>query len=183
MIAYKMKNLIRNILLSTSLVVACAVYANTPSINVTVSGPSGKVAFKGKTGSDGTFATSKLPAGNYVVQFSGAAPKGSHYAVVVSAGKKKVTAESVAGEKFSGGGVAMKVDNGAGVNITGQVAGANLAGGKPGMVWIPRQLGSNVPAHWAPADSAEAVTARNAGSLSNDQVQKLNTNGHGMGGG
>jgi hypothetical protein len=177
-----MKNIIRNILLSTSLVVACAAYADTPSMNVTVSDPGGKVAFKGRTNSQGAFATSKLARGNYVVEFKGAAPKGSQWALAVAAGKKKVIAQSVAGEKFASGGVAMKVDNSAGVNITGQISGSR-EGGKPGMVWIPKQLGSNVPAHWAPADSAEAVAARNAGSMSSDQVQKINETGHGMGGG
>ena len=47
--------------------------------------------------------------------------KGGQYSIVVAAGKKKVVANAVAGEKFLGGGVAMKVEVGAGLNITGQV--------------------------------------------------------------
>jgi hypothetical protein len=42
--------------------------------------------------------------------------------LVISAGKKKVMANAVEAEKFSAGGVAMKIDVAAGVNISGQVA-------------------------------------------------------------
>ena len=48
--------------------------------------------------------------------------KGNLYAIVVSAGTKKVTAATLPGEKFAGGGVALRLVVGAGLNITGQVA-------------------------------------------------------------
>ena len=66
----------------------------------------------------------------------------------------------------------MKLDVGAGLKITGHVV---LAGGavKPGMVWIPKQLGSNKPAHWAEEGSPEAVQAKNSGSMSKEGVQKM----------
>ena len=146
-------------------------------MNVVVSDKGGKAAFKGATNTSGVFATSKLQPGNYVVQFtsSSAELKGKQYAVVVSAGKKKVSA-NVAGEKFAGGGVAMKVDVGAGLNITGQVAAATGPMSKDGnkkMVWIPKQLGSNQPGHWVEEDSAEAVAAKNAGLLSTQDVNRM----------
>ena len=145
-------------------------------MNVVVSDKGGKAAYKGATNTTGVFATAKLQPGNYVVQFtsSSAELKGKQYAVVVSAGKKKVSA-NVAGEKFAGGGVAMKVDVGAGLNITGQVAaqtGPISKGGKK-MVWIPKQLGSNEPGHWVEEDSAEAVAAKNAGILNTQDVNRL----------
>ena len=98
--------------------------AAIPSVNVTVSDASGKQAFKGATKNDGGFATEKLQPGNYVVQFSSknAALKGGNYSIVVAAGTKKVVANGVAGEKFLAGGVAMKVNVGSRLNITGQVA-------------------------------------------------------------
>jgi hypothetical protein len=177
-----MKNLIRNILLSTFLAASVAFGAGTPPMDVTVSAPGGKVAFRGKTDAEGAFATPNLAPGNYTVQFNAKGLKAGHYAIVISAGKKKVTADQVIGDQFSKGGVAMKVDVGAGLKITGQVA---LAGGavKPGMVWIPKQLGSNLPGHWAPEGSAEAVHAKAAGSISNEGVQKMTESQQGLGGG
>jgi hypothetical protein len=118
-----MKNLFPKIGFWLFLVAASLANGGIPSMNVTVSDASGKSAFKGATRDDGAFATAKLQPGNYVVQFStkNAAVKGSQYSIVVGAGKKKVVANAVAGDKFLSGGVAMKVQVSAGVGITGQV--------------------------------------------------------------
>lgn len=119
-----MKNLIRGALLSFALLTAGLAYGGISPINVTVSDAGGKASFKGVTNANGTFATAKLKPGDYVVQFNSASGgmKGNRYAIVVSAGAKKVAAAAVPGEKFAGGGVALRVVVGAGLNITGQVA-------------------------------------------------------------
>ena len=99
-----------------------------PPMNVTVSDAGGKLAYKGATKSDGGFATEKLQPGNYLVQFNSknSAIKGSQYSIIVAAGKKKVIASPVAGDKFLGGGIAMKVEVGAGLNIIGRVSAGPL---------------------------------------------------------
>jgi len=119
---WRMKTIFPSLLV-LFLVVASVANAGTPSLNVTVSDVSGKAAFKGATKDDGGFATAKLQPGSYVVQFTAknSSVKGGQYSIVVAAGKKKVVANEVAGEKFLGGGIAMKVEVGAGLNITGQV--------------------------------------------------------------
>jgi hypothetical protein len=175
-----MKHMIRSTVLSLLLVVACMAYGAVPSLNVTVSDSSGKGAFKGTTNAKGTFATAKLKPGNYVVQFN--SPSGAvkgNYSIVVSAGMKKVSANGVAGEKFAKGGVALKVDVGPGLNIAGQVASEANGAVKNGkkMVWIPKQLGSNVPGHWAEEGSAEAMAAKTAGSMSTEDVQRRQSQG------
>jgi hypothetical protein len=144
-------------------------------MNVTVSDSSGKAAYKGATAANGTFATGTLKPGGYVVQFNAksAEVKGNNYALVVSAGTKKVTAGGVEGDKFAAGGVAMKISVGTGVNITGQVASdlkTMLKDGKK-LVWIPKQLGSNLPGHWAEADSAEAKQAQTVRSYGFKNIQ------------
>jgi len=173
-----MKNLIRSTALSLFLA-AGVTYGAVPSLNVTVSDSSGKAAFKGTTNAKGTFATAKLKPGNYVVQFN--SPSGGvkgNYAIVVSAGTKKVSAAGVAGEKFAKGGVALKVDVGAGLNIAGQVAAEEAGASKNGkkMVWIPPQAGSHMPGKWVEADSAEAKQARSAGNLNSQDVNKMQEN-------
>ena len=168
---------------------ACAVYGSVPQMTVAVSDSTGKTAYKGATDSKGVFATSKLQAGNYVVQVrSSSAPKGSHYSMVVSAGSKKVTASAIAAEKLAGGGVAMKIAVGAGLNITGQIAAEDKnstapmgRNGKP-MVWILKKVGSNIPAHWAESDSAEAKEAMTAGSYSTKNLQDKQNQGISPGG-
>jgi hypothetical protein len=167
----------RNIFVGLICATTSIAYGAIPVMNVTVADSGGKAAYKGATNSSGSFATGTLKPGGYVVQFnSKSAPKGSHYALVVSAGKKKVAANAVAAEKLAAGGVAMRIDVGAGLNITGQVAAEDKnsapmgKNGKP-MVWIGKKLGSNIAAHWADSDSAEAKEAMAAGSYSTKSIQ------------
>jgi hypothetical protein len=174
-----MKNMIRNTFLSLLLMAVSLAYGAVPAVNVIVSDAGGKAAYKGATNTTGAFATAKLEPGNYTVQFNSnnAELKGKQYALVVSAGKKKVSA-NVAGEKFARGGVAMKVDVGAGLNITGQIAaetGPVSKGGKK-MVWIPPVLGSNMPGHWVDEDSAEAKTSKTRTIMSRDSIQRMQDN-------
>jgi hypothetical protein len=178
-----MKNIIRNSILVLACGAVSMAYGAVPSMNVTVADSSGKAAYKGATDGKGTFATGKLQPGGYVVQFNSKnAPKGSKYAMVVSAGKKKVSANAVDAEKLAAGGVAMKIDVGAGLNITGQVAAENNSSapmgknGKP-MVWISKKTGSNLAAHWAEADSAEAKEAQTSGSYSTKNIQDKQAQG------
>jgi len=177
-----MSKIIRNTLLSFVFGAASIVYGAVPAVSVTVADSGGKTAYKGATDSKGTFATGKLQPGGYTVQFnSKSAPKGATYALVVSAGQKKVSANSIAAEKLAGAGVAMKIDVGAGLNITGQVADQKSSSpvgknGKP-MVWIPQRTGSNMAAHWAESDSAEAKEVMTAGGMNRQDVQKIQSTG------
>ena len=145
--------------------------------------PAGKVAFKGATNTSGTFATGNLGAGNYVVQFnsSNAAVKGQQYTLVVSAGKKKVSANAVAGDKLTAGGVAMKIDVAAGLKITGQVATESNVRVDPKtkkrLVYITPRIGSNMPGRWVPEDSAEIVSSYNSGEIRREDVRKWQDHG------
>jgi hypothetical protein len=125
----RMKNPFPKLGLSLFLVTTSLANAGVPSMNVTVSDSTGKATFKGATKGDGAFATAKLQPGSYVVQFTttNSAVKGGQYSIVVGAGTKKVVANAVAGEKFLAGGVAMKVEVGAGLNIAGQVVAGTSA--------------------------------------------------------
>lgn len=140
---------------------AGTVYGGVPSMDVTVFNAAGEVAFKGPISSSATFATRNLAPGDYVVQFNtrSAAVKNNQYVLVVSAGKKKVIATEVPGEKFTRGGVAMRVPVGPGSHITGQVAKEEATArgewlkyrvidGKR-FVWVTSALGSNLGGHWA----------------------------------
>jgi hypothetical protein len=142
------------------LVVATAAYGGVPPVNVIVSDASDKVVFKGTTNVNATFETGNLRPGHYVVQFNSKAAdlKGNQYLLVVSAGKKKVIADAVPGERFNGNGVAMRVTVGAGLKITGQVATdqvmasagsaeVKVINGKR-YVWVKARTGSNIGDHW-----------------------------------
>ena len=97
-----------------------------PPINVTVKDASGKIACKTRTNTNGTFTTPRLEPGRYVVQFESNNVQGTKM-IVISAGMKKVSGDSVAGARFSGAGIAMQINVGSGLKITGQVADASQA--------------------------------------------------------
>lgn len=172
-----MKNMTRSTVLSLLCLAGSMAYGAVPPLTVSVSDASGNAAYKGATNASGTFATTKLKPGNYVVQLNAKneAVKGNHYAIVVSAGTKKVAASAVPGEKFTGGGVALKVEVAAGLNITGQVAEESKTAIKNGkkMVWIPQMVGSNMPGHWAEEDSAEAKASLVRGNMTTDRLRSL----------
>ncbi len=180
-----MKKLLRNLLLALSLAAFSAAYgAGTPTLDVAVTDASGKVAYKGKTSSSGTFATGKLAPGNYTVQFNSKSVPSGHYMLVVSSGKKKVSADAVDAGKFAKGGVAMKVEGVAGgMNITGQVANAAAATNNSNVriikgkryVWVKNtEAGSNLGGKWVEEGSPEASSVLR---LSRDSLNKMQEHG------
>jgi hypothetical protein len=177
-----MKKLVVGTLLAVFVSVANAA---TAPMSVTVT-KGDKVVYNGSTNASGVFSTGKLEPGNYVVQFnskSAAAVKNEQFTLVVSAGKKKVSADTVAGEKFTAGGVAMRVDVANGTNITGQVvsskdaaaAQANSAVGSSSdkvriingtrYVWVGPEMGSNIGGRWVEEGSVTAKQARRGEGL------------------
>ncbi len=161
---------------------ASAAYAAVPPMEVTVFDPSGRIAFKGPVNASSTFTTRDLQPGKYVVQFNAksAAVKASQYLLVVSAGKKKVIAPAVPGEQFIGGGVAMKVDVGPGLRITGQIANDQTTADQGSSkyrvidgrryVWVTTELGSNLGGHWQ--EEGLPRTAGNVTVWSADELRK-----------
>ncbi len=163
-----------------------------PAMQVVVSNSANKVVYKGMTNTRGVFETPKLAPGNYVVQFNTKKSlKGDNYFLVVSAGKKKVVANAVSGDKFSKGGVAMKVDVGSAMMVTGQVSDAEIAataqsggqkadGRKTKMingkkyVWVEGEMGSNLGGRWVDADSP---AAQNVEQWDRKHIQDFQSNG------
>jgi hypothetical protein len=179
-----MKKILSTVVIGWAVAAGSFAYAAVPEMRVTVSDASGYAAYKGATDSKGAFATGSLKPGHYVVQFNAKRNdvEGGNYALIVSAGRKKVIADAVAGEKFTGGGVAMRIEVAAGGNIVGQVASDLRTMMKDGklLVWIPQQIGSNLPGHWAEADSAEARIAQTAYSFSFKNLQDKQAQGVGL---
>jgi hypothetical protein len=159
-------------------------FGSVPALRVTVSDSKGYAAYKGTTNEDGTFATGTLKPGHYVVQFNARRDTvaGNNYALIVSAGRKKVVASAVAGDKFAGGGVAMRIEVAGGAKIAGQVASDLRTMMKNGrlLVWIPQQIGSHLPGHWAEADSAEAKFTQASSSFSFKNLQDKQAQGVGL---
>jgi hypothetical protein len=169
-----MKTLLRSLFVVLVLFTASLAFGAFSPVKVTVFNSSGAVAFTGTTDSNGTFATPSLAPGRYIVQFNSRNLQDNSYAVVISAGNKKVVANTVSGQQFAGGGVAMRVSVGGGLSITGNVIPATNADGSAKiMVWVPQILGSSMPAHWAEQGSADEMTSRTRGIIHRYSLVKM----------
>jgi hypothetical protein len=130
------KNLASFLLFCTGLLGAAslALGGGVADVDVTVSDAAGKLTFRGKTDARGTFATRPVAPGDYVVQFKArnAALNRSDYAIFAAAGHRRVVADAIAGAKFAGAGVAMRLKPTVSTPIMGQVAagGVNALGTK-----------------------------------------------------
>ncbi len=182
---------------------ATLAFAATPAVDVMVANAAGKVVYRGKTSSDGTFQTPVLGAGQYVVQFnSKGGLKGGPFAIVVDAGKKKVVANSVSGGQFGKGGVAMRFEAGARAHLTGQLSSGSTASASSAnmpdgermehgirvkyekgvkYVWVQNQLGTAISGRWVESGSA---AAQNVVGVSRQDIDNLqNRNDHALPGG
>jgi hypothetical protein len=156
-------------------------YGAIPSMDVTVFDATERIVFKQTINASATFATGNLPAGKYVVQFNtrSAAAKANQYLFVVSAGKKKVIADGVAGDTLTRGGAAIKIQVAPGSEISGQVlndeAIAQAGGPKyrtidgKRYVWVGEQTGTRLAGHW---EEASAGPARSLVVWTRDELQK-----------
>ena len=178
-----MKTILWGTLLFLLFGIASIGFGDVPKINIAILDMNGQTTFyKGATDSRGIFVSPKLPTGDYAVCFtSKGAPKASHYTLVLVAGYKKMAANAITAEKLAAGGVAMKIEVRGDHSIMGQVAEEDKSTriGKNGklMVWIPKIIGSNLPAHWAESDSSEAKFVETGTSFSRKNLQDKQDSG------
>ncbi len=169
------------------LVASVARAGSLPPIEVSVSNSGGKVVFKGTTKADGTFTTGNLAPGNYVVLFvsKNGAAKGGPFAIEASAGKIRMSANSLPGQRFADPGVRMKINVAAASAMTGRIGAAGSLKAAPmakasqaqvnddrptkmingkRCVWVRPQTSSLEGGHWVEVGSAEDTEAPGAKS-------------------
>lgn len=115
------------------------------------------------TDARGNFAFDALAPGSYLLSFRARKAQdtksittdkvavATSYSIKIDGTKRSVNQSGLTNDKLLAG-VDIRVDVGAGAKIRGQVS----AGASKKMVWIPKEIGSNVPGHWAEAESLEA---------------------------
>ena len=146
------------------------------------------------TNASGSFAFDGLAPGSYTISFRAKEAKdvktasttkavvATTYSIKIDGTKRSVNQTGLTSNKLLAG-VDIAVEVGSGAKVRGQV----LAGGVKKMVWIPGALGSNIPGHWADADSKEA-SMHNRVNMSTDDFRsnmqnRLDPHQEGFGGG
>jgi hypothetical protein len=170
-----MKTAARALLVVVVLFAAAAAYGASPPVNVTVKQrPSGKFVKQVTSDASGNFFLGTLPAGAYVLEFRAPKPtdaRNRQFSLSV-AGTKTTGTQNVSGNSLVTG-VALDVELGPNANVVGQVATGPTVALRARMIWIPPMLGSNMPGHWAPEDSAEAQLSRTRGLMLTEHIRNM----------
>lgn len=156
-----------NALLVFLLFISAAAYAGAKMPGVEIVGKdktSGRVVYQGKTDANGKFATGQLSPGAYTFEFR--SNRTNQMSVALVGPKRTVEQSSIPG------GMAVHLVIGPDAKLSGEVRGEQIAraaaqsnakmkiiNGKR-YVWLPAEVGSNLPGRWMlEADAAAAAAA------------------------
>jgi hypothetical protein len=168
-----MKHMIRSLMLLSVVFATAVVHGARPApgvagVDVFVKQNPGKRVV---TDARGTFAFNALPPGSYTLAFRARAAKdltrtrgplrsrnptdtaavASSFAIKIEGTKRAVNQSGLTSDKLMEG-VDVSIEVGSGATVRGQVVATEAKR----MVWIPKEVGSNLAGHWVAADSSEA---------------------------
>jgi hypothetical protein len=134
----------------------------------------GKVLKRVQTDSTGHFTLGTFPGGTYILEFraaKGSGVKDQRFAIQVDGIKAKGRQNGILA-KYLLGGFGVDVETVAGAALQGQVTTGSLAQAKK-MIWMPKEIGSNIPGRWVEEGSGRNVAGVNAGIIRRDTIVKM----------
>jgi hypothetical protein len=176
-----MKNMTRGIVVLLVALATPVIYGGQPDsgvaeVDVVVKQSPGKRRI---TDERGNFSFEGLAPGSYTLTFrarkADLLPEttksevivATAYSIKIEGTKRAVSQTGLTTDKLIAG-VDIPVQVGPGVKIRGQV----LSHGPKRMVWIAPEVGSQMPGHWADADSREAARFHNIVQIKNEDLQR-----------
>jgi hypothetical protein len=176
-----MKNLTCGIVFLLAALATPAIYGGQPGsgvaeVNVVVKQSPGKRRI---TDERGNFAFEDLAPGSYTLTFrarkANLLPETTRsevivataYSIKIEGTKRAVSQRGLTSDKLIAG-VDIPVEVRSGAKIRGEV----LAHAPKRMVWIAPEVGSQMPGHWADADSKEAARFHNIVQIKNEDLQR-----------
>jgi hypothetical protein len=153
-------------------------YVENPTVEITLRRGGGKIVKQVKTDADGVFTVGTFPAGSYSLEFRAkSAPNVRNQSFIIKiAGTKSRGSEKGLPGRYFVGGVSFEIETLPRTPLRGVIT-AGLVRNARKMIWLPQEIGSNLPGHWVEEGSAQAVTGRNWGHYSIDAIRKMQDHG------
>jgi hypothetical protein len=152
-----------------------------PTVDVTLRGRDGGVLKRVKTDSAGNFVLGTFPGNLYLIEFRASKAAGlrdQRFAIRIDGIKAKGRQTGILA-KYLVQGLGVDVETAPGMPLKGQVTTGSLSPTKR-MVWLPKEIGSNIPGHWVEEGSGRTVARVNAGTMRTEQIRRMQETGRGF---
>jgi hypothetical protein len=152
-----------------------------PTVDVTLRARGGAVLKRVKTDSGGNFMLGTFPGSLYLIEFRAskvARLQDKQFAIRIDGIKAKGRQTGILA-KYLVQGLGVDVETAPGMPLKGQVTTGSLSPTKR-MVWLPKEVGSNIPGHWVEEGSGRTVARGNAGTMRIEQIQRMQETGRGF---
>ena len=146
-----------------------------PIVEVTLRRAGGKIVRQVKTDTNGAFVLGTVPAaGLYALEFrakSAAEVRNKSFVIKIAGTQSRNGEKGLPGRYFEAG-ASFEVAAVPGIPLKGVVFPSAIRNAKK-MIWLPREIGTNLPGRWVEEGSAQAVAGYNWGHYSIDAVRKM----------
>jgi len=149
-------------------------YVENPTVEITLRRGGGKIVKQVKTDADGVFTVGTFPAGSYSLEFrakSAQNVKNQSFIIKIAGTKSGGSEKGLSGRYFVGG-VSYEIETLPSTPLRGVIT-AGLVRNARKMIWLPQEIGSNLPGHWVEEGSAQAVGRYNWGHYTIDAIRKM----------
>jgi hypothetical protein len=155
-----------------------AYVADTPTVEITLRRGRGTIVKQVKSDADGVFTVGTFPAGSYSLEFrakSAQNVRNQSFIIKIAGTKSRSSERGLSGRYFVGG-VSYEIETLPRTPLRGVITAGSVRNARK-MIWLPQEIGSNLPGHWVEEGSAQAVTGRNWGHYSIDAIRKMQDHG------
>ncbi|PYJ09416.1 MAG: hypothetical protein DMF06_09975 [Verrucomicrobia bacterium] len=148
--------------------------ARNPTVQITLRRRGGQIVKQVQSDANGFFTVGTFPAGAYTLDFraqSVSAVKDRSFVIKI-AGTNSRGADKVLQGRYFADGVSFGIETLSGAPLKGVIAPSLVRNAKK-MIWLPPEIGTNLPGRWIEEGSAQAVGAHNWGHYTVDAIRKM----------
>jgi hypothetical protein len=148
--------------------------AHNPTVEISLRRSGGKIVKQVKTDANGVFTVGTVPAGSYSLEFRAKSAReieNQSFVIKIAGTKSRGGDKSLLGRHFVGG-ASFDIETLPRTELRGAIAPGSLRNARK-MIWLPQEMGSNLPGRWVEEGSAQAVARYNWGHYTLEAIKKM----------